>query len=47
MTEEVILKNNFPNLIRLLMAVNVLDLKDLSAIKIHLLLKKEKELAPA
>jgi len=31
------------HLIRLLMALNVLDLKDLSSIKIHLLLKEEKE----
>jgi len=42
--DKIFIRNYILNhLIRLLMALNVLDLKDLSAIKIHLLLKEEKE----
>jgi len=42
--DKIFIRNYILNhLIRLLMALNVLDLKDLYAIKIHLLLKEEKE----
>jgi len=51
MTDKVYIKESFMeliymNLIRLLMATNALNLKELPAIKIHLLLKRRRNLAP-